>query len=144
MNKLTPSALNIAKRLIATEANKIKHSDAEITILVFEKLRISLGRLIGAAGYEAMLKRALMLAKSDIDWLTPVLASKIGILEGFMEAASQQPDESATEGSVTLLAHFIALNITFVGERLTLIHLQHIWQGFSLQVEKSIVEDLAL
>ena len=57
-------------------------------VRVFEKLRISLTRFAGADGFTALLRRALVLARSDVPSLQSVKVTADGRLEGFEEISA--------------------------------------------------------
>ena len=93
----------------------------------FEKLRIRLSQPIGAAGYRALLTRALTLSTNNSPWLEAIQIEKDGTLAGFTEAAASQSLSSAIEGSVEIVTHLIELLETFVGRELSLRLLADIW-----------------
>ncbi len=118
MTQATPAIQDLARLLLALEANQSEHAQEALyaALGVFEKLRLSLSKLVGVAGYQALLARAVALAKTETGWLEAVRVSDDATLEGFSETVRQQPAEAVTEGSVALLAQLLALLILFIGE----------------------------
>ena len=84
-------------------------------------------RLVGLEGFRALLVRALALARAERPWLSAVEVRQDGSLQGLGEAALQRDNAGATEGYAALLAQFLGLLITFVGETLTLRLASEIW-----------------
>ena len=128
--------------ILAAESNSEKESATESSLRVFEKLRFNLSRLIGVGGYQALLNRTLVLAGREITWLQIIKTAENGMLQGFAEAAAQQPSESASEGCETLLAHFLALHISFIGEYMTFNQIRDIWKNDSLMPAKITTEEI--
>ena len=131
MKQTAPAVKDLARRLLLLEANPGEHAEGAggDALNVFEKLRSHLSRLVGAAGFQALLARALALAKAEKNWLEVVRVQPDGTLEGFREAARQQPAEAATEGSEALLTQLLGLLVTFIGEALALRLVADIWSG---------------
>ena len=129
MKQTAPAVTDLARRLLLLEANPGEHAEGAggDALKVFEKLRSHLSKLVGVAGFQALLARALALAKAETNWLTAVQVQADGALEGFREAAQRQPAAIVTEGSGTLLAQLLGLLITFIGEALTLRLVADIW-----------------
>lgn len=129
MKQTDPAVKDLARRLLLLEANPGEHAEGAggDALKVFEKLRSHLSRLVGVAGFQALLARALALAKSETSWLEAVRVQPDGTLEGFREAARRLPAEAVTDGSAALLAHLLGLLVTFVGEALTLRLVADIW-----------------
>jgi hypothetical protein len=129
MKQATPAARDLARKLLTQEAdgNAPSETDAHAALRTFEKIRLHVAKLVGAAGFQALLARALALAKAEVPWLEAVRVQADGSLEGFAEAAQQQNADVAAQGSATLLAQLLGLLITFVGNYLTLRLMCDIW-----------------
>jgi hypothetical protein len=86
---------------------------------VFHRLGERLGDLIGARGYEALLGRALKLAKDEVAALAPVEVTPDGALHGLADASAERSAPEVIEAATCLLAHFLELLATFIGADLT-------------------------
>lgn len=129
MNQATPSRRDLARRLLALEANESEHPEekASAALIVFEKLRLHLSKLLGLAGFQALLVRALALAQPEVPWLEAVSVQADATLKGFSEAEQQELAPIIAEGSEELLAQFFGLLVTFIGEVLTLHLVTDVW-----------------
>ena len=118
----------LAHRLLAHEAARKRAARAELSslVLVAEAMRAHLITVIGNAGFRSLLARALTLARKQVPALDSVRIETDGSLSlgGFRELAVA--DENA-EGSVILIAEFLGLLVTFIGESLTLTLLRNAW-----------------
>src|SRR5450432_659722 len=83
MSGATPHVREFARRLVAFDAKR-KPSSAQKhreTFVVCNKLSAHLVTLIGAAGFQALLVRAVALASAEISWLEKVKINPDGSLE---------------------------------------------------------------
>jgi hypothetical protein len=122
---------DFAQRLIAYEARGNKSSGTNGRVRfggVVEKLRGSLVTLSGAAGFRALLARALVLANPEVRWLRAVRVKADGSLETPAEMAQLDKAEIA-QAEVVLVACLLRLLVTFIGEALTLRLVQDAWPG---------------
>lgn len=92
---------------------------AHETVLVCETLRKSVARFAGADGFEALLRRAVALARNEVPGLARV---RIGADGAWDEEALRDlaAGGRATEAAVAVAANLLALLVTFIGEPLTL------------------------
>lgn len=129
MEQAAPVVRELARRLVAIETNRSERAEgnAHGALSVFEKLRSHLSRLVGVAGFQALLSRALALAKTEFGWLEAVRVQADATLEGFHEAAQRQPAEAVVDGSAALLTQLLVLLVTFIGEALTLRLVKDAW-----------------
>jgi len=127
MRQTAPAAQDLAQRLLALEASVDNLPDVYAASSTFEKLHLSLVKLIGVTGFQALLVRALALAKTEVAWLAAVEVEADGTLRGFEENARKQSAEETIQGEVTLLSQLLGLLITFIGADLTLRLLKQIW-----------------
>jgi hypothetical protein len=118
---ITQKARDLAQRLISFEVAAGNLSKAKIpaAFIVSEKLRHPLRTLVGTAGFRSLLMRALTLAKREAPILDGVQVKDDGSLEGLTG--------EAMEAGEVLIAHFIGLLETFIGEVLTLRLLHGVW-----------------
>jgi type IV secretory pathway VirB2 component (pilin) len=117
----TPTIRALAQQLLAYEADEAGAAmpDAEVVCRVCDKLRRPIATLAGAAGFRSLLARALTLAKQESPALNAWEVQPDGSLQGLN-------GEAAQAGAV-LIAQFIGLTITFIGESLTLRLLNDVW-----------------
>ena len=129
MEQAAPAVRDLARLLLALETNQSEHGvgESRAVLRVFEKLRSRLSRLVGVAGFQMLLARALALAKPEASWLQSVRVLDDATLEGFNETAELQTAEGITEGSAALLAQLLGLLVTFIGEALTLRLIADVW-----------------
>jgi hypothetical protein len=95
---------------------------------VIDKLRDALTSLAGAAGFHALLSRALMLASNDVDWLRELRVTADRSLDGHDRVPAVTPVEIA-RGEVALVATVLTLLTTFIGPALTIRVLKDVWPG---------------
>ena len=130
MDAPSPSVRALAKRLIAMEA-AIQSADGNgphEVVRVCRKLRISLTRFAGAAGFESLLRRALALARLEIPSLHGIEIKPDCSAEG-LEALL---GNDGTEAGVAITAHLLGLLVTFIGQPLTLRLVRESWPDASL------------
>lgn len=124
MNTPPPAYLELARRLLAAEAaGTPAEGTGGVTTPAFDRLRESLEKLVGAAGFQSLLSRALAVARARIPALGPVFVRPDGSLGGF-EAV--RPAVTA-EAGVALMAELLGLLVTFVGETLALRIVRDAW-----------------
>ena len=102
-----------------------------------EKLRLSLTRFAGAAGFASLLRRSLTLARADVPQLRDVQINPDGSLAGLEQLAARElrPGsdwDGGAEGAVAIIAHLLGLLMTFIGLPLTLQLLREAWPDTSL------------
>lgn len=75
---------------------------------------------MGAAGFRALLSRALVLARPDVAWLRDLHVKVDGCFEGLAELQAQANPEEIADGGIALLDGLLALLANLIGEHLTL------------------------
>ena len=125
---------DVAQRLIAYEAKGKTSPKAknQLAVLVNERLRPHLAALMGSVGFRALLSRALALAYAELPWLHAVHVKADGSLEGLDELKAHVGSDEILEGCVVLLAQFLGLLVTFIGEDLTLRLVRESWPKLPL------------
>ena len=128
MDRATPKLRIYAERLIANEMslNASSKSNPTVAFVVIEKLSPHLGALMGAAGFRALLSRALVLATAEVAWLRELHVKADGSFEGLNELEAQANPEELSNGGIVLLARLLGLLVTFIGEDLTLLLLSNV------------------
>lgn len=131
-----PKTRDLARRLLNYEAMAAKSSESmeSATLLVYEKLRQSLGAFAGIAAFESLASRALVLATPEAPGLGAAQITADGTLQGFGEYEPQididknrTGDDQADERGVILIARLLGLLLVFLGEALTLSLLRVTW-----------------
>jgi hypothetical protein len=122
MNRATPKLRIYAERLIAYEMSRNTSSKSKPTaaFVVIETLSPHFGALMGAAGFRALLSRALVLADAEVAWLCELHVKADGSFEGLNELETQTNPEEVAAGGIVLLVRLLGLLVTFIGEDLTL------------------------
>src|ERR1700691_3042508 len=102
---------HFAKRLMVyeTNGNKSDKTKTSVAYPVLEKLRPHLVALMGNGGFQALLARALALARTEVPWLRAVHVNAGGSMEGLEEIQTQIGPEEFLEGRIVLLAQLLGL-----------------------------------
>jgi hypothetical protein len=129
MKQAAPAVRDLARLLLKLEANRTDPplSYLHVTRNVFENLRTYLTKIVGIAGFQALLARALALATAEMAWLETVRVQDDATFLGFTEAAERQPAQAVAAGSTAILAQLLGLLVIFVGDTLTRQMVQDIW-----------------
>lgn len=132
MDPATTTIQELSRRLIALEATYAAVSVAgeSLAVRVCEKLRMSLVKFAGIAGYRTLVSRALSLAKVEAPLLAPVQVRSDGSLEGFDRVSGSQENDPAD----IVLLHLLSLLVTFVGERQTLALVRDGWPNVAVDI----------
>jgi hypothetical protein len=139
-----PAVQELAGKLLAYETDENHPAEVRIqaALNAFEKLRLHLSKLVGVSGYQALLARALALAKAEAPWLGAAQVKADGSIDGFTAAASKQELETALSGGTVLLAQLLGLLITLIGETLTLRIVSDVWPDASLHDANQSAEEI--
>jgi hypothetical protein len=140
---VVPGMRDLAHRLLTYEADAGKTSEPMEcpTLRVYEKLRQSLGELVGVAGFLSLASRALAMAKTEAPSLSAARIAADGSLQGLGELEPQFDIDTgeypAGEGGVILIARLLGLLGIFLGEALTLSLLRNAWLGEAIDEHNS-------
>jgi hypothetical protein len=135
MSTASPKIQDLARRLLAFEAEHVNSSEArvEVAVRVIEELRTRLIKLAGVDGFRSLLSRALTLAKAEVPSLSMVQVRADGSVEGFDGIeGSQEEAGAATQAGTVLVAHLLELLVTFIGAPLTLSLVRDKWPDASM------------
>jgi hypothetical protein len=92
-----------------------------------------LGKLIGTAGFDALLRRSLVLARRTRPALLGITSAAGGKLEGL---DADVPERAGLdEDALTIVAQFIELLATLIGEELAMRVLRELWPATSNRKE---------
>ncbi|MBI3977585.1 MAG: hypothetical protein HY331_05295 [Chloroflexi bacterium] len=126
----------VALRLLAAEGGECQDPEALAagTERALQKLRRGLGKLIGPMGFHTLLTRALTLAQADFPFLRHVQVEPDAddVLRGLGESVLGRDPDEARESLVAILANFIGLLASFIGDRLALHLAREIWPTVQL------------
>ena len=127
------SMRGLARRLLAIESASQSAADSHIHegVRVCEKLQISVTRFAGSDGFASLLGRALALARAGNPSLQAVKLKPDGTLDG-CEALAIAATNGESEAAIAIIAHFLGLLETFVGEPFTLRLVRQAWPDASL------------
>jgi hypothetical protein len=117
--QINPAIRELVEQLESFEHAAPGISDTSITCPVCEKLVEPLRLMVGSAGVNSLLQRALTLAQREASALSKVEVQSDGSLKGLKG--------DALSGSSVLVAHLIELLVTFIGESLTFRLLGEAW-----------------
>jgi hypothetical protein len=132
VSRATPELRRIARRLLALEAAASEAADAPApAVRVCDTLHRSLSRLLGVAGFRALLARALTLAADEARWLHAVRVTADGSLEGWGDVAGQRSRDERAHGGELVIAQLLGLLVTFIGAALTARLMQEAWPELS-------------
>ena len=127
MESPTSSMRDLARRLLAASQTGSGPHVAEV-VAVIERLRISLAKFAGDAGFEALLRRAVVLASEDVPSLKSVKIGADGRPDGVEQlAAVTGTGALGSEAAVAITAHLLGLLVAFIGAPLTLRLLRESW-----------------
>lgn len=123
MSMASHDLTQLARKLLALEGSGHAAGSSaglDATARVCERLRRSLSMLAGTTGFAALLSRALAMARREAPALAAVSVSADGTLEQAIESGdTATPRRPGSEEGVALIAQFLKLLETFIGEPLT-------------------------
>jgi hypothetical protein len=128
----------LAQRLVLDPAAGPKNPDVppDYSFAALEKLERQLHLAVGGAGSNALLSRALVLAKKDLPRLAGVSLNKKNRLEGLANIDPPFTQEEAYEGEIHLIGNTVELLCTFVGKAMALRFIQSPWPDASFDKEE--------
>ncbi len=134
MTTVFPAIQDLARRILAVEAARAKAADPQVdeAVKVCEKLQVPLSRFTGRAGFLSLLSRALVLAKAEVPALKVVQVRPDGSLAGFDEIKHIQDADAVEKDRVVLVAQFLGLLASFIGESLTWRFARDTWPDASI------------
>jgi len=122
MDTASTSMRGVARQLL--DLSRSSSDQIHESIAACETLRRAVTRFAGADGFDALMRRALALARAEVPSLHTVTLGAEGGLEGL--------EQVGPDGAVALTAHLLALLVTFMGEPLTSRILREGWPNASL------------
>ncbi len=127
MDTPTSSMRDLAHRLLAASQTGAYPHVSDVAAVI-QRLRISLSKFAGDAGFVSLLRRAVAMASADVPSLQNV---KIG-MDGRLDGDEQIGAELGTgalggAAAVAITAHLLGLLVAFIGEPLTVRLLRESW-----------------
>jgi hypothetical protein len=98
---------------------------ADVAVHIAMRLHKELGKLLGPAGVDVLLARSVVLARRGHPILAGITAGPRGTLAGLDDPALQGAE--LQEGAVAIVAHFIELLVTLIGEDLAMGLVGAVW-----------------
>lgn len=134
MNHATPRMRNFAKYLIVHEGDTAESSltENQATLGVLEKLRPQLEELMGNTGFRALVMHSMVRAKDEVPWLVEARMNPDGSFNGFDPTLALTSPEKLSKGGAVMLAWFLGLLASFIGELLTNQLVLEVWPELSL------------
>lgn len=131
---------DLARWLLDTEAVMGKSSDENFCAVyeLCEKLRSLISELAGVAGYKSVLSRALALAKAEVPGLKAFNVGQDGRLEILVKEGSGKQSGKISDGDLILVAKFLELLDTFIGENLTRKLIHDVWPEAPFKVMEMV------
>ncbi len=130
MSEVTPGTGELARRLLRQEAAAWEPlALADALDRLYDRLRQRLVGLVGQAGFAALCTRALHLARLAYPGLTAIDydAAAMPCLRGTRDFALAHAPDAVGAALTDVLAQFIGLLDTFIGEALTMRLLDELW-----------------
>jgi hypothetical protein len=121
-----PSVARFVRALVRDDLSGgggVERSDVAARITM--RLHKELGKLIGPAGVDVLLARSVVLARRAHPILAGITAGPGGTLAGLDDPALQ--GRELHEGAVAIVAHFIELLVTLIGEDLAMGLVGAVW-----------------
>lgn len=143
MNAPTPAVRRLSQRLLLIELEReTAGADGQQNVTAVaaaaeraaQKLQHPLSRLVGVAGYQALLARALNLAAREwpiLDGVRPG-ATPSGGLDGLRQALQGAATDQAGNALASLLSHLVWLLVTFIGDDLARHTVRDAWLGIDV------------
>lgn len=130
MARATPAQYDVARCLLAEEGSSSERPAGVLAAdRTCEKLREGLSKILGPAGFHALLSRALHLAQAEHPFLRGIRVTDGACLAGLAESVAGQDPARIHEAFVTLFGDFYWLLSSFIGEDLAQRQVRRIWPG---------------
>ena len=135
MDTPSSSIRDLARRLVAA-SQTASDPHAHDAVAVIERLRLSLARFAGDAGFASLLRRAVVLASADVPSLQNVKIGADGRLDGVEQlAVDMGTGPLGGEAAVAITAHLLGLLVAFIGEPLMLRLLSESWPVAQINIQ---------
>jgi hypothetical protein len=125
VNEPRPSITLFVSRIFRHEVEQ--GGEGHVAERILKRLYQGLWKLIGPAGFDVLLARALALARKSHPVLAEISVAAGGELQG-LENAALDP-AALQDGAVAIVACFIDLLVTLIGAELGLRLVRDVWPG---------------
>jgi hypothetical protein len=126
MTEPRPSVTRFVRAVVQTELERDGGArDFDVAQRILMRLHEQLGKLIGSAGFDVLVTRALVLARRAHPALAGVTAGPGGTIAGLDGAAGD--GGALREGATAIVAHFIELLVILIGEDLAMRLVRDVW-----------------
>ncbi len=132
----------LARQLIAATQAEAREAQAHVVIKVTDRLRLALTKFAGADSFASLLRRALVLASTEVPGLKTVKVGEDGRLRGIAESLPQT-EGAADDAAIAIASHVLELLDTFIGLPFTIRLIRNAWPDISLDTYQSRTEDEA-
>ena len=130
-----PSVMRFAKAVARAERARGGGADeSDLAQRITKRMHSDLGKVLGAAGVDVLLARSVVLARRGHPVLGKVTAGPGGALAGL--DAPGLPPAALQEAEVLIVAHFIELLVTLIGEDLAMDLVGSIWPETAKEEER--------
>lgn len=128
MSKRASSNLDLAATLLQLERGPHAPASSAAIASAFGRLHDVMSKLIGSAGYRALLARAIYVARHEHAWLDAlIVAAPPFAIHQLDEQVALVGEARALEGGTVLLATLLDLFCAFIGDDLTLRQVHEVW-----------------
>jgi len=108
--------------------------DSDVAQRILARLRNGLEKLVGSAGFDVLLARSLVLAKRTHPALVDVTVGPDDKLSGLNAVA--RDGVGVDEGAMPIVAQFIELLVSLVGEDLGMRLIRDLWPGAEMTMKE--------
>ena len=144
MTNVPPSLTDFAQRLFVHEAGAGQHTQdlADAMERACQGLHKRLSPLVSVAGFNALFDRAVTLAAREFSFLAAVgpLTTPTCSLDGLRQAVEGREPAEVADALVAILANFLWLLVTFIGENLGLRKVREVWPDVPFNPPRSSSE----
>ena len=125
-----PSVERFVRRVVLAELARRDEgsSESHVAQRIMVRLHRELRILVGTAGFDVLLSRALVLAQRSRPSLAGITNGPDGTLRG-LEGAARDDDgrRRDEEAAIAIVSHFIELLVTLIGEDLAMRLVKDLW-----------------
>jgi hypothetical protein len=125
VNEPRPSILLFAGRILRHVSER--GGDGHAAERIMKRFYQGLWKLIGPAGFDVLLARSLALARKGRPVLAGITAAPGGALHGLDNPALERA--ALDDGAAEIVARFIDLLVTLIGEELAMRLVRDVWPG---------------
>jgi len=133
MRRARPETHNLALELLAREGGVGGDPEREVAAAerVFRKLGEPLSMLVGRAGFQSLLARAINLSAAESPLLRGIVGETLqeDSLQGLRPALPGADAAEVTEAMVNVVANLLWLLVTFIGRDLSMRLVREAWPG---------------